>query len=203
MAILFDDKYIFYHICKTGGTSVVSFIYDLTKNHRKLFRDLNHIPSCGYAQKSAVLAKNHCGPLDIKDHDGKTSFVTIRHPIGWYESVYKRGLEGRQFFVNNYKIAETFDQFVTSVLRLHPYGFVTSMYSRYFPFVDYVVKLEQIDHELPQLFKVFGYKDLPPVPKKNVSPIKKYDLTLDQKTRQNLIDIEWPIIDRFYHGANR
>ena len=201
MALLFDDKFIFYHICKTGGTSVRQFIANITKNTKEIIREKGKIPNISYASKSRVVATKHCCPMNITSYGGIESFTVIRHPLSWYESIFRR-IKGKNstFFINGNVMPKTFEQFIDSILRIHPYGFVTSMYCRYFPFVDHVLRLENIDDELPNLFRKFGYKKIPDIPIENIG--SKFDVSLSEKTRRNILSVELPIINRFYHGAD-
>jgi len=180
LAFVFDD-YIFYHIPKTGGSYIRRQLQNLVGVQ---FSEIGHV---------------HCAPIDIFGKaPGKKSFCTVRHPVTWYESYYRYRMD------NGWKPAHhidaccqghSFEQFVNQFLHLYRFGYVTSLYSRYVPFVDRVLKMENLTDEVKGLLKDWGYNT------DNISSGKinatshAMDTSLSHKTRNRLISIELGVID--------
>ena len=55
---------------------------------------------------------------------------------------------------------KNFDQFVKRVVKEYYQGYVASLFSTYFPFVDEVLLLDSLDKQLPKLLEKWDY-DLP------------------------------------------
>ena len=176
MALNFN-KYIFYHIPKTGG----NYVRDYIKNSGIPTMELGHV---------------HCTPLEIDHYQEYTSFTVVRHPLGWYESYYRyrqvRGWTDGHFIDKHCKIG-TFEDFVASMLNAYPCGYVTARYLSVLPFVDYVLETENLTEMLNNLMLSFGFTRSINISKSNVTP-KTIDTSISPELYDRLLRAEGRII---------
>lgn len=154
MALLIENKCLFFHIPKTGGNSLRSYLAVNTTFQLKEISHKHATPDFFYGQRSAMRIKhirNLLGQETIK-------LVLIRNPFEWYESWYKyqisRGIvkwgesKWRESWhpiseLNSISF-ETFDTFVLGVIEKNP-TFLTDLYARYTSSSNTVtIKLEDI-----------------------------------------------------------
>jgi len=163
----------FFHIPRTGGNYTIRTCRGLRRNGVK--------PSMRH------FGHKHGGPLNAcLRGDVERSFTILRPPIDWYRSFYrfriykhygKGGMKPGHpldFFI--WKEAGgkvfSFNHFLTRVVKWYPFGYVTSLYCRFFPFVTDLLWLPNLTQQLPELLGSWGYDGpitLPPKPK-NESP---------------------------------
>jgi len=172
MAFRLQNKYTFYHIGRTGGTSVKQFMKKLGPT-----KEFGHHPG---------IMGVHCCPFDVDDHKPDYSFCIVRHPLTWLESNYKH-IRGRKGFfkhwVNGRKKSKTFEEFINHVIDIRPRGYVTETYSLFMPYCKYILRTEKLNSEIDQLFTMWGFNDLPKMTAVHVSPKKKFDLSYKTKRR--------------------
>ena len=186
MATVIDRKYIFYHIPKTGGTSVNNFLRKKNKCHTEYkFGD----------KSSNLLGKTHCSPLNFGDHSFENSFTIVRHPLSWYESVYKSTAGRNKWYFGSAYDRKTFESFIEQVFKIHPFGFVTCLFSLYVPYCKHVIKLENIDKEINRLFISWGYENIGQIEHLNQSKRPKLDTQIPESLKKKILAIESPMIN--------
>lgn len=192
----------FFHIPRCGGNYTIRTAKGLRKNGKKLA--MSHF------------GHKHGSPLNTTRTDIRRSFTIIRHPFDWYLSFYrfriykhygKRNMDPGHhldFFI--WKKAGgkvfSFDYFLNQVAEHHPWGYVTEMFCRFFPFVTTFLWLPEITTTLPLLLTDWGYDTpiaLPPKPK-NESP-KDIPAKCSQSTKERIMHTERGIINHLYNVA--
>ena len=187
MAVLFNDKYWFFHIPKCGGTSVRSQIGSIARS----------VIEAGH---------NHGEPIRVMEDRTqiKNSFTVIREPVSWYRSFYayrmKTGGWKNNHFLDRMCKADTLEGFCLNVLNRSPYGYLTDLYCRYIFGVEHVLMLENIDVEFPKLMEKwgFGHHKITAV---NVTNSKQ--LKLSQETQDKIFKAEKCIYKMFYNQTKR
>ena len=161
----------FFHIPRCGGNYTIRVARGLQKDGEKV--DISHF------------GHKHGGPLETTC-DVKRSFVIIRHPMDWLRSFYrfriykhytiKRMDPGHplDFFIWEKAGGKifSFDYFLRQITKTYLFGYVTTLFCRFFPFVTDVLWLPDLTATLPRLLERWGYDTpiaLPPKPK-NESP---------------------------------
>jgi hypothetical protein len=182
----FGDDHVFFHIPRCGGNYTIRTVKGLRKGGSKV--------------KKEHFGHRHGGPLNCR-RSVKKSFVIIRDPLDWYASFYrfrifkhygKRDMEPGHpldFFIWRKAGGDIFgfDYFCNKVATTHPWGYVTEMFCRFFPFVTTFLWLPELTTSLPRLFADWGYDrpvSLPPKPK-NASP-KDIDIICSQRTKDKV-----------------
>ena len=176
MALIFDD-HIFYHIPKTGGNYV-----------RKVIGEVCHCPF--------EIGHNHNTPLEIEGYHKHKSFTTVRHPLGWYESYYRyRMTKGwrQNHFIDQHCTSGNFEDFVNGMLKAYPCGYVTARYLSVIPFVDHVLRMENLNNELNLLLTKWGYSLPTDVSPTNVTS-KKINTSISSDAMSRLLRAESRII---------
>lgn len=195
--LTFNDN-IFFHIPRCGGNYTIRTIKGLRKDGSKV--------------KQGHIGHKHGGPLDCRRHWNK-SFTTLRHPMDWYRSFYRFRIYKHygirkmspghplDFFI--WEKAEgnvfSFDYFLNHVVDRHPWGYVTGMFCRFFPFVTHFLWLPELTTSLPKLMSDWGYDrpvSLPPKPK-NASP-KDIVAECSQRTIDRVHNAEREILNYLY-----
>lgn len=177
MAFVFDD-HIFYHIPKTGGTYVRKVLQSLDAG----FKEIGHI---------------HCSPLDIFGKAGdKKSFCVVRHPLSWYESYYRYRVDNGWKPDHHIDVAcraGDFEGFIKNFIHFYRFGYVTSLYARYVPFVDVVLNLDNLSDQLQDLLKSWGYKKkIDKIPVNAGS--KAISIKLSKVSRKKILSLESGVI---------
>lgn len=152
----------------------------------------------------------HGSPLHCVRNDVVKSFVILRDPMSWLRSFYrfrifkhygKNQMEPGHhldFFIWEKAGGEIFDfdYFLNKVADTHPWGYVTAMFCRFFPFVTTFLWLPELTTTLPLLLADWGYDTpvaLPPKPK-NASP-KDIKAECTQKTADKIMQTERGIMN--------
>jgi len=181
MAYILQDKYVFYHIGRTGGTS----IFNLMKKMGKTQKIGTHYG----------IGVDHCCPLDIPSHDYNYSFCVVRHPLAWMESHYRylcnRSCRGVKHWINGNKKNKNFEEFIKQIIELRPRGYVTECYSLFIPHCKYVLKFENLNKEVNDLFLKWGFNNVLKYPLSKLNRSKENIVTeLSEETRKLFLRIE-------------
>jgi len=184
MAIQIFNKYTFFHIPKCGGMTIRALLGKIDTTRVEL-----GAPKFTEKIKKAKACQSlHACPLQVTC-DLEYSFTTIREPLSWYESLYRNKIIGeKMWYVNAWEKMGTFEDFVQQVLTIHPYGYVTRLYSSFVPYVKYVIKTKDINEQLPKLLSKWGIELTKNIEKRNEG--KKADTTLSKGMRNSLLQIE-------------
>ena len=177
MALRFDNK-IFYHIPKTGGTYVRAVIKSLTDDWEQL-------------------GNTHATPYDVPK--GNFSFAVVRDPVDWYRSYFRYRLSGRRggwnldCMFDRMCAAPVFEEFILRVINTTVAGTTGYVGMIYIPFlrVDRILRFEQLDEDLAELFKHYDFK---PLKRIKVSSRLTIDTSLSEKTLEKLREYEAAII---------
>lgn len=187
----------YFHIPRCGGNYTIRTFRGLRKNGRKVRQTMQHF---GHPHGSPL----HCMGR-VAESSVRFSFVTLRDPLSWYRSFYRFRIYkhyGKQamepghhldFFIwerAGGKVYD-FDWFLNRVAERHPWGYVTAMFCRYFPFVTTWLWLPELTKNLPRLLADLGYDNpiaLPPKPK-NESP-KDIGAECSKKTKEKILHTE-------------
>jgi len=102
---------------------------------------------------------------------------------GWYANHY----------IDKHCFSDTFEGFVENILRIYPFGFVTTLYLSVIPFVDHVLRTENLTQGLRRLFHQWGYKFPEEITPTNVTS-KSIDTSLSLELRKKLLRTESRII---------
>jgi hypothetical protein len=164
----------YFHIPRCGGNYTIRTFNGLRLAGKKISKVMHHF------------GHKHGCPLHCKREDVQFSFVTLRDPLSWYRSFYRFRIYKHygknnmdpghhlDFFIWEQAGGEIFDfdYFLNKVADAHPWGYVTAMFCRFFPFVTTFLWLPELTVTLPRLLIDLKYDSpvaLPPKPK-NESP---------------------------------
>jgi hypothetical protein len=175
MALKFD-KYIFYHIPKTGGTYFRAVIAQSFGNREEL-------------------GHTHNTPLEVPNHKKYTSITIVRNPLDWYKSFFRyRTVSNwrKGHFIDKHAKAKNFNKFMENMLYAYPCGYVTSRYLSVIPFVNKIFRTETLDADIQKFFKEIG-KEVPKAERKNVTP-QTIDTSLAPDTHKKYLRAESRII---------
>lgn len=207
MAILLkDNKALFLHIPKTGGTWITN-ILDRCKLRGELLKGHRH--SDFYRT-----FKQHNLPKDI------FTFCFVRHPIEWYKSWFRYMSQ----FDDNYTFGDendiikkwhpnsmlngldrsTFESFIIGILKKRP-GYVTEFFSWYTPLqINFIGKQENLREGLIKVLKILKYdfdeEFIRNRSKINTSP--EMELQLDNKIYNLLYKSEHAGLMRYGYAKN-
>lgn len=155
----------------------------------------------------------HGGPLNSTRRDINRSFVILRPPMDWLRSFYrfriykhygKRNMDPGHhldFYIWEKAGGEIFDfdYFCNRVVKGHPWGYVTAMFCRFFPFVTTFLWLPELTKSLPTMLADWGY-DTPialPPKKKNESP-KDINTDCSVRTEEKVRTTERAILNHLH-----
>ncbi len=198
---------VFYHIPKTGGIWVKSAMIRAGLNYDRC-RNIK-----GMSHKFA-LKREHAIPDVVCDEYKKDlfSFCFIRHPVEWYKSFWcyrlKTGHLSTKFPLDSLW-DDSFEKFVSNVLREYPGGFVTELYQCYVgenaDKLDFIGKQETLANDLVKALTLagedFNEEDLRHTRLRNVSaghPEYKNMCVLTKETQSMVLDSEKWVINQFY-----
>jgi len=148
---VYTDKFIFYHVPKTGGMWLV----------RNLPKMVSGVREGGANTKKGKYIPHHLVP------DGKPpifSFCFFRHPLDWYRSIFTYKNTRRNWRVLEeendyfYKIGvneDDFNRFIEKLFKVHPEGFCTSLFKE-FESVDFIGKYENLMEDLKKALTMAG-----------------------------------------------
>jgi len=201
-------KSVIYHIPKCGGIWVKETIrragipYTRSKDravgHKELRNDFR-------------LEREHSLPPNMwpEDVKGLFSFCFVRHPLGWYKSIWR--------FRKNYQVLNpkfpvdrnwvpVYEDFVNNMLNSYPNGFVTELFQYYvgenIDGVDFVGRQENLADDLVKALtladETFDEKILRTTKRWNRS--KEYTAVLSEETQNRVLEVEKWVIDSFYSG---
>jgi len=192
MLSLGNGRYYF-HIPRCGGNYTIRTFKGLRLNGSRINTRMRHF------------GHKHGSPLNCDRGDVQFSFTTIRDPLSWYLSFYRFRIYKHygknnmnpghhlDFFIWEQAGGEIFDfdWFLNKVVEQHPWGYVTAMFCRFFPFVTTFLWLPELTQSLPRLLADLKYDKpvaLPPKPK-NSSP-KDIVAECSSKTRDKILYTE-------------
>lgn len=145
-----ENKVNFIHVPKTGGSSVTKFLQ--SKFQWEALNRINGIPA----------AHVYTRYIDLKD---LPSFIFVREPLGWFESLYKmlcsmNHRQARAFGFDPNSLAglmfdRDFPTFIENILRQAP-DFYNEVLERYYIEGMIVGRTENIDTELFTILKSVG-----------------------------------------------
>ena len=204
MAIL-TDRFILYHIPKTGGTwgkvalknAGVEYRYTKTMKGEHPFN----------------LKRAHSTPDNVpaKAKEGRLGITFVREPEAWYRSYWafrsRKGARRDEKFPADGLWSDDFDQFVNNILDAYPQGFVTTLYQYYTGAecekVDFVGRqeylLSDLIHALDAAGESFDEGKLAMTPRRNASPNKwKEAAVLTPETQQRIRECEHWVLETFY-----
>ena len=185
---VYNDKFIFYHVPKTGGTWV-----RLLLTHLGIQFEMH-----GTSKSSFHETYKEFRP------EGLFSFTAVRHPITWLQSYFSYRLRVGWSDVDPLgKVASssTFDAFVDKVIDRAP-GCISGMYRDYVgdpQEVDYVCHQETLREDMIYVLSKLGYQfdeklvsNLPPALAFN----QRFEFL--NGTKEKIIELENYTINRFY-----
>ena len=152
------DKFIFYHIPKTGGTWVKVAMEAAGVKFRAVHTMGGPHP---FNLKWA-----HATPETVRQswRPGRFSFCFVRQPVAWYRSYWafrsRKGARRDENFPADGLWSDDFDQFVNNLLDAYPGGFVTQLYQYYTGVdgtkVDYIGTQESLVDGLAEALHLAG-----------------------------------------------
>jgi len=183
---IFNEKFIFYHIPRAGGHSMVQILYN-----------------------KMIPFKYTGSPHDNYETvppEGKFTFLFIRHPLEWYRSWWKFQLTQslnitREFYDKCWD--EDFNVFIDNVIEKTP-GYLNHYY-RWFigepSVISFIGRQELYIKDLKEIFTQIGYQEPNPrsimwVKEQNLSPNVKADYTFEQ--RKTIMELEKDVINKWY-----
>ena len=89
--------------------------------------------------------------------------------------------------------AGNFEGFIQRFLHVYRFGYVTSLYMRYVPFVDAVLKIDNLADDLDRLLSSWSYR-VKEHPRKLNASSSAIKTKLSEQTRKKLFDVEKGII---------
>ena len=202
------DKSVFFHIPKTGGIWAKEAIRrtglpyhrcrDRAVGHKELRNELN-------------LEREHSIPANMwpKDVEGLFSFCFVRHPLTWYQSIWR--------FRKSYQVLNTkfpvdrnwvddYDLFVNNMLDAYPKGFVTELFQYYvgenLDIVNYIGKQESLADDLVKALTLAGetFDEKALRATKPFNKSRRFPAVLSEKTQDRVLETEKWVIDSFYSG---
>lgn len=204
-----SDKFIFYHIPKTGGVWVYEAIKQAgiktKKPHRSGFKNCLNL----YA--------HHAIPdgisKDLNDKKNLFSFCFVRKPLGWFQSFWcyrkkHRRIKNKGVTLNDLWV-DDYEEFISRVIEKYPEGFLTKMYKYYvgenLKKVDFIGRQENLKNDLIKALTLagesFNKKAINNLGRMNVSGgYKKYGrlARLSGKTAGKILKIEKWVLNNFY-----
>jgi len=147
------DKALFYAIPKTGSTWV-------TEATRAAGLRPHYCRTTGEA-RSMGLSFKHAPPTHVGDRykKGRFQFCFVRHPVGWYRSMWAWRMRKDKPFTDVLGQAgwsDDFETWVRMVLDAWPKGFVSQMYRQFTPHVDFVGRQENLEDGLVYALRQAG-----------------------------------------------
>ena len=200
---LVTDKMIFLHIPKTGGSYTRAIISSLSLGHNEI--------SDFHAWFNKI-------PNNIIDSmpDGSLIWGLVRHPVTWYQSRWAHRCANGWCPENSFDydcVSNDFNKFVNNCLDMHPEGWLSQKYTKYFSgiphrFKEYIGKYEDLDnsikHALIESGTLYSESEFPEIAPVNVSildGLTSSKLALyDRDTYERVTEVERVAIDRYYNG---
>ena len=202
------EKSIFYHIPKTGGIFVKEAMRHSGAEYRRAQRKYRKY-------HRYWLKREHAIPDDVKDFDkqGLFSFAFVRKPFEWYRSFWahrnRLGYVVVPKFPLDFIWNDSFENFITNVLKTYPSGFLTDIYKCYVgkdgKDLDFVGRQENLREDLIKALTLageeFDKQVIRTLRRFNTNDIREGDemFDIDRGVKQNLIKKEEWIIDTFYN----
>ena len=142
--IIYSNKFIYYHVPKTGGMWV-------SRSLPKIIKDFKG--EAAQFSKPGKFIKHHRVP---DGHPDKFTFCFFRNPLDWYKSLFRykntRQNWGASKEVEDYfykiKVNDSdFNSFIKKIFKAHPEGFCSSLF-REFESVDFIGRYENLIGDL-------------------------------------------------------
>jgi hypothetical protein len=210
MATLLKCGGLFLHVPKTGG----NWISGVLESQRLVFAHVGG-KHAGLAQLEPLQRLLHTPQRYARSNRPLFTFCFVRHPLRWYESWYRMGIEldwpdwdsaddvwNPSVELNGLK-PRTFNHFIEGVLRTRP-GFLTRMYAHYADGSHYVGRQERMAVDLIAVLKLLHVQvDAARLLRTNpVNVSARADVSLDPSLRRALEDAERDAYCRFGYDSN-
>jgi len=191
-------KSVFFHVPKAGGTWVTQVLLEGVKGAYKIEPDIK--------------AKDDFNgihlPTNRMSWKGKSKFIFIRHPLSWYQSIWKyHNTHQERWFPDpenkndfyKYCPGTNFALFMDKVMKYFPTGYYNQVLDAFLDGADIVGKQENLKNDLENILKKIG-EDVEPlaldIPATNVSKDLFCDYTKVHK--DFVLKVESSIIERYY-----
>ena len=199
------ERFIFYHIPKTGGTWVKVALKEAGVK-------TGAVRTTGGPHPFNLKWAHACpGTVPERSKDGRFSFCFVRQPIAWYTSYWafrsRKGARRDENFPADGLWSDDFDQFVNNLLDAYPGGFVTALYQYYTGArcdkVDFIGRQETLADDLVKALtlagETFDEAALRATRQCNKSPGKLKKLCiLSEATQARIADCERWVSETFY-----
>lgn len=195
---VFLEHSTFYHLPRTSGTWVRKVLFSgaVAGNMTMLNRYLK-------GGRDTFLNRKHLPPSVIKPEN--FSFAFVRHPLDWYQSVWKyRTRFGEWQAKNNCKLTEKcgrndFRKFIDAVIKNHPEGYYTKIVEE-FAMVDFMGRQESLADDLIKALTIAGEKfDEEAIRNYRRAHVSRnIELSYTPEQKEKLLKIEKKVIDTYY-----
>lgn len=177
-------KGIFYHVPKTGGQWVRSFLKD------------NGMADFVYREENKPrgvlnLTKEHISPLHANKSvvGTRPSFAFIRNPVTWYQSFWRYKESNKGWDEPYLEYADnSFNGFMEKIMNITP-GFLTRIYKE-FDGVDFLGKQENLENDIVSILLATGDID-----DKNIESLV-YPLPTNVTAKNYLVDYDPKVLER-------
>ena len=199
------ERFIFYHIPKTGGTWVKVALKAAGIRARA-------VRTTGGPHPFNLKWAHACpGTVPERAKKDRFSFCFVRRPVAWYASYWsfrsRKGARRDEKFPADGLWSDEFDQFVNNLLDAYPSGFVTALYQYYTgadcELVDFVGRQESLADDLMRALTLagepFDEAALRATGRCNRSPGRLKKLcVLSEATQARVADCERWVLEAFY-----
>jgi hypothetical protein len=199
MTLFIDNKAIYLHIPKTGGTWFRNAIHRSRIEYQEIALTHNHFP--------AILANKPAG-----FYNDKFIFTFVRHPLTWYQSRWSFRMQHgwqMQHPLDYYCASNNFHDFVRRAIAFQPTGWVTYKYWLYIdhaPHIHFIGRTETLVRDAITVLKTIGIQfdeqTFTRTPRINVSDLSgqnsKAFAKYTPELLQQVLDVEHVAISKYY-----